>query len=100
MTITMGEVDDVEYHDLRQIGQYPISVRNSPDCRLHRPGSKHHIINEAQGIPLAVILTGANRNDITQLLPLVEAIPPIRGKRGRLLCKPRIVLLGVLTPMK
>jgi hypothetical protein len=43
---------------------------------------QHHLITEAQGIPLAVILTGANRNDVTQLLPLVEAIPPIRGKRG------------------
>ena len=27
-------------------------------------------------------LTGANAHDITQLLPLVEAIPPVRGKRG------------------
>jgi transposase len=38
-----------------------------------------------------VILTGANRNDVTQLQALVEAIPPIRGKRGRPLSKPRIV---------
>jgi transposase len=28
-------------------------------------------------------LTAANCNDVTQLLPLLEAIPPIRGKRGR-----------------
>ena len=28
-------------------------------------------------------MTGANTNDITQLKPLVEAIPPVRGKRGR-----------------
>ena len=46
-------------------------------------GSKHHLITDAQGIPLATILTGANRHDVTQLLPLVEAIPPIRGQRGR-----------------
>jgi transposase len=32
---------------------------------------------------LATILTSANTNDVTQLLPLVEAIPPVRGKRGR-----------------
>jgi transposase len=32
---------------------------------------------------LAARLTGANRHDVTQLLPLVEAIPPVRGKRGR-----------------
>jgi Transposase DDE domain len=56
-----------------------------------RPGSKHHLIIEAQGIPLAVILTGANRNDVTQLHALVDAIPPIGGKRGRPLSKPRVV---------
>jgi Transposase DDE domain len=28
-------------------------------------------------------LTGGNRNDVTQLVPLVERIPPVRGKRGR-----------------
>lgn len=56
-----------------------------------RPGSKHHLVTETQGIPLALILTGADRNDVTQLLPLIEAIPPIRGKRGRPLSKPRIV---------
>jgi transposase len=27
-------------------------------------------------------LTGANRHDITQLLPMIDAIPPIRGKVG------------------
>ena len=48
-----------------------------------RPGSKHHLITDAAGIPLAVILTGGNRNDVTQLLPLLDAIPPIRGLRGR-----------------
>jgi hypothetical protein len=26
---------------------------------------------------------GGNRNDITQVLPLVDAIPPVRGRRGR-----------------
>lgn len=56
-----------------------------------RPGSKHHLATEAQGIPLALILTGANRNDVTQLLPLIEAIPPIRGKRGRPLSTPVVV---------
>ncbi len=46
-------------------------------------GSKHHVITDAKGIPLAAILTGANRHDVTQLLPLVAAIPPVRGKPGR-----------------
>ena len=51
-------------------------------------GSKHHVITEAQGIPLATLLTGANAHDVTQLLPLVDAIPPIRGKPGRPRQKP------------
>ena len=41
------------------------------------------MITEAHGIPLAVSLTGGNRNDVTQLMPLIAAIPPVRGRRGR-----------------
>lgn len=43
-------------------------------------------------MPLASKLTGANRHDVTQLLPLVEAIPPIRGKTGSPLRKPQSVM--------
>ncbi|MEU6516326.1 IS5 family transposase [Streptomyces sp. NPDC046978] len=42
-----------------------------------------HVITEGHGIPLAVSLTGGNRNDVTQLIPLVQAVPPVRGRRGR-----------------
>jgi transposase len=48
-----------------------------------KAGSKHHVITDAAGVPLATTLTGANAHDVTQLLPLVEAIPPIGGKSGR-----------------
>ena len=48
-----------------------------------RSGSKHHLIACGRGTPLAVGLTGGNRNDITQMIPLVDAIPPVRGRRGR-----------------
>jgi transposase len=34
-------------------------------------------------VPLVVSLTGGNRNDVTQLLPLVDAFPTVRGRRGR-----------------
>ncbi|MFB9967124.1 IS5 family transposase [Sinosporangium siamense] len=57
-----------------------------------RAGSKHHLITDATGIPLAVIVTGGNRNDVTQLLPLLEAIPPVRGKPGRPRRRPDAVL--------
>jgi transposase len=63
-------------------------VGPSPVNRGH-PGSKHHLIVDAHGIPLAVTLTGGNRHDITQLLPLVDAVPPIRGLRGRPRRRPR-----------
>lgn len=48
-----------------------------------KPGSKHHVITDAGGIPLAVSLTGGNRHDVTQLLPLIDKVPPIKGIRGR-----------------
>jgi transposase len=48
-----------------------------------RLGSKHHLITDASGLPLACGLTAANANDITQLLALVDAIPPVRGRPGR-----------------
>jgi transposase len=38
-----------------------------------------------------VILTEANRNDVTQLLPLLQAIPPIRGQCGAPKRKPDLI---------
>jgi len=57
------------------------TVPNPTDRR--KPGSKHHVLTDAKGIPLATTLTGANAHDVTQLIPLVDAIPKIRGKRGQ-----------------
>ncbi len=53
-----------------------------------RLGSKHHLITDAAGIPLRVTLTGGNRHDVTQLIPLVDGVPPIRGVVGRPLRRP------------
>lgn len=50
------------------------------------------MICEGRGAPLAISLTAGNRNDITQLVPLVDAIPPVRGKRGRPRRRPKKVL--------
>ena len=55
-------------------------------------GSKHHLAVDANGIPLACTLTAANRHDVTQLIPLIDAIPPIRGKVGAPLRKPQEVM--------
>jgi transposase len=48
-----------------------------------KAGSKHHIIVDANGLPLAGRVTKANRNDVTQLEALVDAVPRVRGKVGR-----------------
>jgi len=57
-------------------------TRPSPVDRA-RTGSKHHLITEAHGIPLQASLTGGNRNDVTQLMPVIQDIPPVRGRCGR-----------------
>jgi Transposase DDE domain len=54
----------------------------NPTDRAKR-GSKRHLICDGQGVPLAVRLTGANRNDSQEALALVDAIPPLQGRRGR-----------------
>ena|SRR5947209_4581250 len=49
-----------------------------------KPGSKRHLISERRGVPLAVVLTGANVHDSNVFEELVEAIEPIkRPGRGR-----------------
>lgn len=48
-----------------------------------RPGSKHHVIVDRHGTPPAVSLTGGNRHDVTESIPLLYAIPPIPVLHGR-----------------
>ena len=54
----------------------------NPTDRRKR-GSKHHLLTDAQGIPLAIVLTKANRHDVTQLIPLLDRVPAVKGKPGR-----------------
>jgi transposase len=56
-----------------------------------KSGSKHHVLTDGNGIPLALTLTGANRHDVTQLLPLVDSIPHVRGKPGAPRFRPKHV---------
>jgi transposase len=46
-------------------------------------GSKVHVLVDAKGIPLAVKLTGANSHDVTQIIPLIDEIPRVRGKKRK-----------------
>jgi transposase len=57
-----------------------------------RKGSKHHLIACGQGNPLAIALTAGNVNDITQTMTLIDAIPPVKGKRGRPRRRPQRLL--------
>jgi transposase len=51
-----------------------------------------HLICDGRGVPLAIQLTGANRNDSQQALALVDAIPSLQGRRGRPRHRPDCVL--------
>jgi len=55
-------------------------------------GSQRHLICGGRGVPLAVRLTGANRNDSQEALALVDAIPPLPSARGRPRQRPDSVL--------
>ena len=47
-----------------------------------KKGSKLHVLSDAQGIPLAVAVSGANLHDSQTFKPLILAIPAIRSRRG------------------
>jgi transposase len=63
----------------------------NPTDRAKR-GSKRHLVCDAQGVPLAIRLTGVNRNDSQEALALVDAIAPLQGERGRPRCRPVCVV--------
>lgn len=45
--------------------------------------TKHHVATDGRGLPLAVLLSGANVHDKKMALSVVDAIPAIQGPRGR-----------------
>ena len=48
-----------------------------------KPGSKRHLLVDRAGLPLAVLLTAANLHDSKALNDLVDAVRPVRQRRGR-----------------
>src|SRR6266576_498481 len=54
-----------------------------------KKGTKRHLLVDGKGTPLAVRITGANRNESLEAMNLVDDIPPIRGRRGRPRRKPK-----------
>jgi len=48
-----------------------------------KSGTKRHVVVDRQGIPLAITLSAANVHDSRMMLETVDAIEPIKGRRGR-----------------
>lgn len=57
-----------------------------------RRGTKHHLLVDGGGVPLAWTVTGGNRNDVTQLLDLLDRVPAVRGRVGRPRRRPRSLI--------
>ena len=55
-----------------------------------KKGSKRHLVVDERGVPLSIIVTAANVNDVTQLGPLLQAIvvarPDPEQRRSKHLC--------------
>src|SRR6516162_1176223 len=48
-----------------------------------KSGTKHHVLTDAQGIPLAATVTAANVNEVTEALHVLMDLDPVGGKPGR-----------------
>ncbi len=48
-----------------------------------RPGTKHTLMVDRHGVPLAIRTAGANASDHRQIIPLVLDFPVVGGKPGR-----------------
>src|SRR4051795_10464243 len=53
-----------------------------------KAGSKLHLAADGGGIPLAVVLTGANTNDSVMFEPLLDELPAVATSTGRRRCRP------------
>jgi transposase len=48
-----------------------------------KPGSKHTVLVDKNGVPLAIRTAGANESDHNQIIPIVLDFPEVGGKPGR-----------------
>ncbi|MGE0377541.1 MAG: IS5 family transposase [Planctomycetaceae bacterium] len=91
-----GEIDwsraTVDSASLRAVGGGEKTGPHPTDRR--KLGSKHHVVTDANGAPLNMTLTRANRPDVTQLLPLVDGIPPVAGRVGHPRQRPHALYAG------
>jgi transposase len=57
-----------------------------------KTGSKHTLLVDGNGVPLALRTTGANASDQQQVQPIMEKFPRVKGKRGRPKETPNVAL--------
>lgn len=80
-----GEIDwrrgSIDSGSVRSPGGGAMTGPNPTDRR--KLGSKHHILVDGRGIPLAATTTGANRHDSQAFIPLLDALVGVGGKPGR-----------------
>ena len=48
-----------------------------------KTGTKHTLLVDANGVPMALRTSGANESDQTQILPIVVEFPKVKGRVGR-----------------
>jgi transposase len=66
---------------VRAFGGGALTGPNPTDRR--KKGSKHTLLVDRHGVPLAIRTASANTSDHRQIIPLVMAYPKIKGKPGR-----------------
>ncbi|NPD21839.1 IS5 family transposase [Corallococcus exiguus] len=59
----------------------------SPTDRA-KAGSKHHLLVDAQGLPLTESVTAANVHDTHELFPLIDSVPAVRMPSGQRRLRP------------
>jgi transposase len=73
----------------RAVGGGEDTGPNPTDRR--KPGTKQHLLVDRNGVPLEIRITGANRHDVREIIPLVVNMPSIGGKPGHPIEKPKAV---------
>jgi Transposase DDE domain len=56
-----------------------------------KPGCKLHLAADGTGLPLSLLVTGANTNDSLVFEALLDDIPPVRTPAGQRRCRPEKV---------
>lgn len=49
-----------------------------------KEGTKRHVLVEVHSTPLGLTMTPTNRDDGPELEAVLDPVPPVRGRRGRL----------------